>query len=312
MSQSAVCAQPLLDSLPPVRGRYTANASLDKITWFRAGGCAAVLYKPADLQDLSDFLRQTPHHIPLTVLGVGSNLLVRDGGIPGVVIRLGRELATIHQQDHQIIAGAGALDIHVASVAADAHLAGLEFLSGIPGTIGGALRMNAGAYGREITNVFVQATALDRQGNVHTLSAGDMGFAYRRSAVPHDWIFVQAVLAGTPGNPEDIHNEMQRIRQSREESQPIRSATGGSTFKNPPGHKAWELIDQAGCRGLRRGDAMMSEKHCNFMINCGQATATDLEDLGEEVRRRVLADSGIQLEWEIKIIGQRGVPCHVN
>ena len=293
----------LIDRLPPVRGRLTADAPLDRVTWFRVGGPAEVMFKPADAEDLAAFLAGKPDDVPVTVIGVGSNLLVRDGGVPGVVIRLGREFAYVRTEGVTVHAGASALDLNVAIAARGAGIAGLEFLSGIPGTIGGALRMNAGAYGREMKDVVVSATALDPQGNLQELSLAGLSFAYRKSAVPADWIFAGAVMRGEPGSETDIARRMAEIKASREASQPTREPTGGSTFANPPGLKAWELIDRAGCRGLTMGGAKVSEKHCNFLINTGSATAGDLEGLGEEVRRRVRETCGVTLEWEIKRIG---------
>jgi UDP-N-acetylmuramate dehydrogenase len=309
MTAAAKLPDGLLARLPPVRGRYAANAPLGRATWFRAGGHAEVLFRPADADDLALFLAQRPPDAPLTVIGVGSNLLVRDGGVPGVTIRLGREFAKIAADGARLRAGAGALDSSVALAACEAGIAGLEFLSGVPGTIGGALRMNAGAFGREMKDVTVAATALDGKGVRHELDNAALGFAYRRSAVPEDWIFVAAVLAGAPGDPGVIAARLAEIRRAREESQPVRAATGGSTFKNPGGKnpegmKAWELIDRAGCRGLRRGQAMVSEKHCNFLINAGGAKADEIERLGEEVRRRVKDATGVELEWEIRRIGR--------
>lgn len=293
----------LIDRLPPVRGEYRADVALARFTWFRAGGPAEVLFIPADEEDLCGFLARTPEDIPLTVIGVASNLLIRDGGIPGVTIRLRNAFAVLDRTDAGVRAGAGALDINVARFTADEGLSGLEFLSGIPGTIGGALRMNAGAYGAEIKDVLLRATASDRQGNRHTLGAAAMGFGYRQSGVPGDWIFLSAEMSALPATPEKIAGRIAEIGAARSDTQPVRSRTGGSTFKNPPGRHAWQLIDAAGCRGLAVGKAMVSEKHCNFLINTGGATARDLESLGEEVRRRVLAHSGVDLQWEIKRIG---------
>jgi UDP-N-acetylmuramate dehydrogenase len=296
-------AQHLIDRLPAVRGRLTADAPLANVTWFRVGGPAEVLFKPADADDLSDFLAGCPADVPVTVIGVASNLLVRDGGVPGIVIRLGRAFADITVDGSEITAGAAALDLNVANAARDAGIAGLEFLSGIPGTIGGALRMNGGAYGRELSDVIVSATATDRSGKRHALSREDLGLSYRHSDVPEDWIFTSAVLRGHPGDHAEISHRMHEISASRAESQPVRARTGGSTFANPPGEKAWALIDRAGCRGLIIGGAQVSEKHCNFLLNLGTATADGLESLGEEVRRRVYETSGIQLRWEIHRIG---------
>jgi UDP-N-acetylmuramate dehydrogenase len=293
----------LIDRLPAVRGRLTEAAPLAGITWFRVGGPAEVMFRPADMQDLTDFLAAKPEDVPVTVIGVASNLLVRDGGVPGVVIRLGRAFAEIAVRDRLIYAGAAALDGNVALSAADAGLGGLEFLSGIPGTIGGALRMNAGAYGREIKNVLLAASAIDGAGRHIEATAAELGLAYRHSAAPADWIFLHATLVGEPDSPENIAAAMNEIQSQRQATQPVRSRTGGSTFANPPGHRAWELIEQAGCRGLRRGGAMVSELHTNFLINTGEATAADIEGLGEEVRRCVFESSGVKLDWEIKRIG---------
>jgi UDP-N-acetylmuramate dehydrogenase len=293
----------LIERLPPVRGRLAENAPLAQITWFRVGGPAEVMFRPADEEDLAAFLAGKPPEVPVTVLGVASNLLVRDGGIPGIVVRLGRGFVEVTAEGNTVHAGAGALDLNVALACREAGLAGIEFLSGIPGTIGGALRMNAGAYGRELKDVLRRAVALDAGGGRHEVEAAALGLAYRHSAAPADWIFVAAELAGTPGDVNEIARRMAEIQAAREASQPIRARTGGSTFANPPGHKAWELIDRAGCRGLRRGGAQVSEKHANFLINTGTATAADLEGLGEEVRRRVLDASGVTLEWEIKRVG---------
>ncbi len=298
----------LIDRLPAVRGRYRENAPLAGITWFRVGGPAEVSFRPADTEDLAYFLRHKPADVPVTVIGVGSNLLVREGGVPGVVVRLGRGFADLAVEEQDIVCGAACLDLNVATMARNAGIAGLEFLCGVPGTIGGALRMNAGAYGRETKDILIEAEAIDPHGQTHVLKADDLGMAYRRSSLPCDWIFVRARLRGTPGDPQAIGERMAEIQAARGGSQPIRSRTGGSTFKNPPGHKAWELIDKAGCRGLRRGAAMVSEQHCNFLINTGNATAADLEFLGEEVRTRVFQASGIRLEWEIRRIGLPEVP----
>jgi UDP-N-acetylmuramate dehydrogenase len=286
----------LIDRLPRPRGRLTADAALGPQTWFRAGGAAEVLFRPADVEDLATFMAGLPSDVPVTVLGVGSNILVRDGGVKGVVIRLLRGFTGISVEGHEIVVGAGALDLNVALTARDHGLAGLEFLSGIPGTIGGALRMNAGAYEGDLAQVFVSAEAVDRAGKVHAVAADAMGFSYRHSEAPADWIFTAARLRATPG-------DQLAIDAARTVSQP-RSRTGGSTFVNPPGRKAWQLIDQAGCRGLRIGAAQVSEKHCNFLINLGEATAGDIEGLGEEVRRRVQEKTGVQLEWEIRRIGE--------
>lgn len=293
----------LIDRLPRPRGRLVADAPLGPQTWFRTGGPAEVLFRPADIADLSSFLSALPADIAVTVLGVGSNLLVRDGGVKGVVIRLMRGFTSVSVDGHEVVSGAGALDLSVALTARDNALAGLEFLSGIPGTIGGAIAMNGGAYGGELSQVLVSAEAVDRAGVVHRVDAAELGFSYRHNAAPADWIFTSARLRGVPGDQLSIARRIAEIDAARTESQP-RSRTGGSTFVNPPGRKAWELIDGAGCRGLRVGDAQVSEKHCNFLINLGAATAADIEGLGEDVRRRVLAQSGVELQWEIKRIGE--------
>ncbi|GAB3126192.1 UDP-N-acetylmuramate dehydrogenase [Novispirillum itersonii] len=308
MTAAALSSPPgggLLARLPAVRGRYSEGYELAKVTWFRVGGPAEVLFKPEDADDLAAFLAGTPDDVPVTVIGVGSNLLVRDGGVPGVVVRLGRAFAGIEVRDNLLHVGGAALDVNIAQAARDAGLGGLEFLCGIPGTLGGALRMNAGAYGREIRDVLVSATAVDRSGRLHSLTAEQMGLTYRHCAIPHDWLFTGAVLRGEKADTAAISARMDEIRTSREDSQPVRSRTGGSTFANPVGAKAWELIDRAGCRGLLRGGAQVSEKHCNFLINTGDATAADLEDLGEDVRRRVRETSGVELRWEIRRIGLR-------
>lgn len=291
------------DALPPVRGTYQFGAVLKDLVWFRAGGAAEVLYRPADADDLATFLAARPRETPVTVIGVGSNLLIRDGGIPGVVIRLPAAFGKVEAEGLRIRAGAAALDSAVARKAADSGIAGMEFLRGVPGTIGGALKMNAGCYGSEIKDIFVEATAIDGRGNKHRLTPSDMGFAYRSSQLPADFIVVEAVFEGGTDEPAAVRARMEELLARREESQPIKSKTGGSTFKNPPGHKAWKLIEDAGCRGLRHGDAMVSEMHCNFLINLGAASATDLEALGEDVRARVKQSSGIELEWEIKRVG---------
>jgi UDP-N-acetylmuramate dehydrogenase len=298
MMQSRPCS-----ALPPVRGTYAENAPLKDLVWFRAGGSAEILFRPADAEDLATFLYAKPAHLPVSVIGVGSNLLIRDGGIPGIVVRLPASFGRIAAEGTRVRAGAAALDAAVARAAADAGIAGLEFLRGIPGTIGGALRMNAGCYGREIKDVFVEAKAVNGTGNIVTLNAEDMGFVYRRSGVPDDFIFVEAVLQGEAGNPEQVRARMNALVEQRESTQPVKAKTGGSTFKNPPGHKAWQLIDGSGGRGLRLGAAQVSEKHCNFLINTGEATAAEIEGLGEEVRARVKEKFGIELEWEIKRVG---------
>ena len=304
MAPAGDMASRLIDRLPPVRGRIAANTPIGPMTWFRVGGPAEVLFRPADEADLADFLRALPEDVPVTVIGVASNLLVRDGGIPGVTLRLGRGFVEVMADGDTVKAGAGALDLNVALTAAEAGIAGLEFLSGVPGTIGGGLRMNAGAYGSEIKDVLIEASAIDRTGAVHRVSAAGLGLSYRHSETPEDWIFTGATLHGRGGDPAEIGARMDEIRAAREASQPIRARTGGSTFANPPGNHAWRLIDEAGCRGLVRGGAMVSEKHTNFLINTGSASAADIEGLGEEVRRRVHAESGIVLEWEIRRVGR--------
>ncbi len=292
----------LIDRLPRVRGRLTADAPLATVTWFRVGGPAEVLFRPADADDLAAFLAGTPPDVPVTVLGVASNLLVRDGGIPGVVIRLLRGFTDIRVEGERIVAGAGALDLNVALSAREHSIAGLEFLSGVPGTIGGALRMNAGAYGGEMKDVVERAEAIDRQGRRLDLSPTELGFTYRHCALPPSVVFTSATLRGRTGAPGEIAARIAEIDRTRGETQP-RSRTGGSTFTNPPGDSAWRLIDAAGCRGLKVGGAQVSEKHCNFLINTGEATARDIEALGEEVRRRVYEASGIALHWEIMRVG---------
>lgn len=297
-----------VERLPAVRGRYTPAVALSRTVWFRAGGPADVMFRPADVADLAHFLAARPAGLPVTAVGLGSNLLVRDGGVEGVVVRLRqgfRDIAVAWDGTRALVeVGAGALDIAVARHCRAAGIDGLAFLSGVPGTVGGALRMNAGAYGSEMADVVVEARALDGNGVMHTLSPDAIGFSYRHSTVPDDWIFVSAVLAGRRGDPAAIARRMDEIDAAREASQPIRARTGGSTFANPPGRKAWALIDEAGCRGLARGGARISEKHCNFIVNTGDATAADIESLGEEVRRRVKEKTGVSLRWEIHRIGR--------
>lgn len=297
--------------LPATRGALVENAPLAPATWFRVGGPAQALFLPADELDLAVFLKNVPEDIPVTVLGAASNVIVRDGGIPGVVLRLGKAFAAVSAEGSRVTAGAAALDKKVAEAAAAGGVAGLEFLSGVPGTIGGALRMNAGCYGRETKDALVSAVALDRTGEHFVVSRDDLGYAYRHSNAPDEWIFISATFVGSRDAPGAIRTRMVEIAQKREASQPIREKTGGSTFANPdpPGtenqRSAWTLIDKAGCRGLQIGGARMSEKHANFMINTGNATASDLEALGEEVRRRVRDSSGVDLRWEIKRIGRK-------
>ncbi len=294
----------LMDRIGPVRGELVADAPLARYSWFKTGGPAEVLFRPADAEDLAAFLARLPADVPLTVIGNASNLLIRDGGIEGVVIRLGRAFAGIDVENTEIIAAAGAADLNVARRARDAGIAGLEFLAGVPGTIGGAAAMNAGAYGREIADVFVSALVVHRDGAVQKLGSAEMDFAYRRSALDVGQIVIAVRLRGAFGVGAEIARRIDEIQREREATQPLRTLTGGSTFKNPDGRKAWELIDAAGCRGLRRGAAVVSEKHCNFLVNEGGATAADLEGLGEEVRRRVEAHSGVVLEWEIRRVGR--------
>lgn len=294
----------LIACLPAVRGRLVGDAPLKRHTWFRAGGPAEVLFTPEDEADLAGFLERIARDIPVCVIGLGSNLLIRDGGIPGVVIRLGRGFSKIEVvPENRVRAGCAAPDVKVAHAALKAGLGGLTFLRGIPGTIGGALAMNGGAYGAQTADVLIEASALDRRGKKHVLSNSDMGFGYRQCAVPGDWIFTQALFQGSPGDPKVIAEDMKAISDAREASQPVRERTGGSTFKNPEHAKAWELIDWAGCRGLEIGQARVSDKHCNFLINRGGASARDLEDLGEMVRARVKQELGVELEWEIHRIG---------
>jgi UDP-N-acetylmuramate dehydrogenase len=289
--------------VPALRGRLMANQSLAELTWFRVGGAAQILIMPEDEEDLAYMLANLPAEIPVSVIGLGSNLIVRDGGVAGIVIRLGRGFGEIAIEGFDLRAGAAVPDVKVARVAQEAGIAGLSFLRGIPGGIGGALRMNGGAYGRETKDAFIEARAVDRAGCVHVLSKAYMSFAYRHCGAPDDYIFTQATFRGERGDPEIIAAEMDKITESREATQPIKSRTGGSTFKNPPGHKAWQLIDAAGCRGLRIGGAQVSQMHTNFLINLGTATAADIETLGETVRKRVKENSGVELEWEIKRIG---------
>lgn len=292
-------------AMPDLRGRLTANASLADITWFRVGGPAQVLFRPADEADLAYFLQNLPQDTPVRVIGLGSNLLVRDGGIRGVVIRMARGFTNVTAEDgHRLRTGTAVPDVQVARAAADAGIDGLAFYRGIPGSIGGALRMNAGAHGTETKDVLIEARAVDPGGNIHVLSNADMGFRYRHCSVPANWIFTEALFAGRPGESAEILKEMEAVASYREEHQPTRERTGGSTFKNPPGNSAWQLVDAAGCRGLRIGGAMVSEKHCNFLINDNDATAEDIEMLGETVRARVKAESGVELQWEIIRIGE--------
>ncbi|QRG08013.1 UDP-N-acetylmuramate dehydrogenase [Xanthobacter dioxanivorans] len=297
------------DGKPAPRGTLTVNAPLADLTWFRVGGPAQLLFQPADADALADFLARRPASLPVTVIGLGSNLIVRDGGVPGVVIRLGRGFTEVAVEGTRVTAGAGVPDVKVARAAADAGVAGFSFLRGIPGAIGGALRMNGGAYGGEVKDVLVRADGVTFAGETVSYTNAGMDFTYRHCGVPEDVIFTRAVFEGRPGDPAEIAAEMAKVTESREATQPIKSRTGGSTFKNPPGLSAWKLVDAAGCRGLTIGRAQVSQLHTNFLINLGGATAAEIEGLGEEVRRRVKAHSGIELEWEIKRIGlPRGLP----
>ena len=299
-----VDGEALLARLPDVAGRLEANRVLADLTWFRVGGPAEVLFTPADEADLSRFLTALPDDVPVTIVGVGSNLLVRDGGVPGVVIRLGRGFGNLTVEDgYRIRAGTAVPDVKVARFALENIIGGLTFLRGIPGTIGGALRMNAGAYGRETKDVLIEARAIDRKGNQLVLSNADMNYAYRHCGAPQDLIFTEALLQGEPGDTQEIEAQMNAITAAREETQPVKSRTGGSTFKNPEGGKSWQLIDAAGMRGFAVGPAKVSDKHCNFLINEGGATAAQIEELGETVRARVKETSGVTLNWEIKRIG---------
>lgn len=293
--------------IPSLAGKAEHGGSLSDFIWFRTGGPAEWLVRPESVEDLANFMRGLDPDVPVLPVGVGSNLIVRDGGVPGVVVRLPKSMASVRvEADHKIRAGGGAMGITVASKARDSGIAGLEFLRGIPGTVGGAVRMNGGAYGRETEDILVEATLVLRNGSVETWPVDRLGYTYRHSEIPEGAVIVEALFQGEPGAAAAIGAEMDRIAAEREASQPLRSRTGGSTFKNPPGAKAWELIDAAGCRGLRIGDAQVSEKHCNFLLNLGHATSADIEALGEEVRRRVLDHSGIQLEWEIQRVGVSG------
>ena len=292
-------------TLPQVRGRLTSNAPLAPLVWFKSGGSAEDLFEPADEDDLVSFLRELDPEVPVMALGLGSNMIVRDGGVRGVVVRLGKAFAKIETLDEVTLrCGGGASGILVSSTARDAGIAGLEFLRGIPGTVGGFVRMNGGAYGREVQDILFEARVALRDGTIETWPLERLGYTYRHSEVPAGAVVIDATFRGVPGHPEAIGAEMGVIARAREESQPLRSRTGGSTFKNPPGHKAWVLVDAAGCRGLTMGGAQVSEKHCNFLLNLGSATSADIEALGEEVRRRVLENSGITLEWEIQRIGR--------
>ena len=294
----------VMDRLPAVAGRLTESAPLAPLVWFKAGGTAEWLFEPRDADDLAAFLRDLDPAIPVMALGLGSNLIVRDGGVPGVVVRLGKAFARVEALDATTLrCSGGASGILVSSTARDAGIAGVEFLRSIPGTVGGFVRMNGGAYGRETAEILVACDVVLRSGERRTLQVAELGYTYRHSNLPDGAIVVSATFRGSPGEPAAIQAEMDRIAASREASQPLRSKTGGSTFKNPEGHKAWALIDAAGCRGLRRGDAQVSEKHCNFLLNLGNATSADIEALGDDVRAKVKAHSGVDLEWEIQRVG---------
>ncbi|PJK29770.1 UDP-N-acetylenolpyruvoylglucosamine reductase [Minwuia thermotolerans] len=296
----------LIDRLPQVRGSYTAEAPMKDLTWFRVGGPAEVLFRPADLDDLMLFMAYRPMDAPVTFIGAGANLLVRDGGIPGIVIRLGKGFNHIEDDARGLRVGAGCSNVSVALRARDRGLKGYEFLRGVPGTIGGALRMNAGAYGQEMKDIVLAARWVRGDGLLQWSSVEELGYGYRHCSLPEDRIFVEAMLRAEPGDREAIRRRMDEISAERTTTQPVKTSTGGSTFANPPAHKAWELIDRAGCRGLVIGDAQVSEQHCNFLINRGAATAADLETLGETVRERVKAATGIELRWEIRRIGVAG------
>ena len=292
------------DTTKTVRGKLKPNAPLAPLVWFKSGGSAEWLFEPADREDLVEFLKGLDADTPVMALGLGSNMIVRDGGVPGVTVRLGKPFAKVERIDEVTLkCGGGASGILVSSSARDAGIAGVEFLRSIPGTVGGFVRMNGGAYGRETCDILVECEVVLRSGEVVTMPEADLRYSYRHSELPDQSIVVSATFRGEPGEPAAIKAEMDRIAASREESQPLRSRTGGSTFKNPPGHKAWALVDAAGCRGLKFGDAQVSEKHCNFLLNLGNASSTEIEELGEEVRRRVQDKTNITLEWEIQRIG---------
>lgn len=296
------------EAMPAVRGRLTPNAPLAPLVWFKAGGTAEWLFEPADVADLCAFLDALDPAVPVMALGLGSNLIVRDGGVPGVVVRLGKPFAKVEADGMTLRCGGGASGILVSSTARDAGVSGVEFLRSIPGTVGGFVRMNGGAYGRETADALVECEVALRSGERRTLRADELGYTYRHSELPDEAVVVSATFRGQPGDPAAIQAEMDRIAAAREASQPLRSKTGGSTFKNPPGQKAWALVDAAGCRGLRRGDAQVSEKHTNFLLNLANATSADIEGLGEDVRERVRAHAGVTLEWEIQRVGRFPVP----
>lgn len=298
-------ARTVATPLPPLRGSAEADGSLADFIWFRTGGPAEWLVRPSDVDDLAAFMAKLDPAVPVFPVGVGSNLIVRDGGVAGVTVRLPKSFAKVSvEPGNRVRAGAAAMGITVASAARDAGIAGLEFLRGIPGTVGGAVRMNAGAYGRDTSDILIEVTLVLRDGRVETWPAARLGYTYRHSELPEGAIVVEALFEGTPGDPATIGAEMDRIAAEREASQPLRSRTGGSTFKNPDGGKAWQLIDAAGCRGLRKGDAQVSEKHCNFLLNLGDASSADIEALGEEVRDKVRQKTGVTLEWEIQRVGR--------
>lgn len=295
----------MADTLPKVRGKLTPNAPLAKLVWFKTGGNADSLFEPADIDDLRYFLSALDRAMPVMALGLGSNMIVRDGGVEGVVVRLGKAFSGVKVlDDHQLECGGGASGILVSSAARDAGIAGLEFLRGIPGTVGGFVRMNGGAYGREVADILIDCDVMFPCGKLSRVPVEELAYSYRHSELASGAIVVSARFQGTPGDPAAIDAEMERIAKAREESQPLRTKTGGSTFKNPDGHKAWELVDAAGCRGLTMGGAQVSEKHTNFLINTGDATSSDIEALGEEVRRRVRENSGVELQWEIQRVGR--------
>jgi len=295
----------MADTLPKVRGKLTPNAPLAKFVWFKTGGNADWLFEPADIDDLRDFLSALDRAMPVMALGLGSNMIVRDGGVEGVVVRLGKAFSGVKVlDDHQLECGGGASGILVSSTARDAGIAGLEFLRGIPGTVGGFVRMNGGAYGREVADILIDCDVMFPCGKLSRVPVEELAYSYRHSELASGAIVVSARFRGKPGDPAAIGAEMERIAKAREESQPLRTKTGGSTFKNPDGHKAWELVDAAGCRGLTMGGAQVSEKHTNFLINTGDATSSDIEALGEEVRRRVRENSGVELQWEIQRVGR--------
>lgn len=295
-----------IDMLPDVRGKYKQDADLSKLTWFRVGGAADVLYTPEDEDDLVHFLQNKPADVPFMLVGMGSNMLIRDGGVEGVVIKLGRKFGKAEAiGGNRIVAGAGIADARVAKVAYDESLSGFAFLKGVPGAIGGALRMNAGAHGAEVKDILVECRAVDPQGNIHILSLEDMGFDYRHCGLPEDYIFISATFEGKPADQDSIKAEMDKVTDLREAAQPIKSRTGGSTFKNPDDKSAWKYVDEAGFRGHVNGGAQVSEMHTNFLINMGDATAADIEDLGDMVKAKVMADTGTDLHWEIKRVGRK-------